>query len=33
MLHGRTLILSYALADSITTFATIPIDRLLAAMV
>ena len=33
MLHGRTLILPYALADSITTFATIPIDRLLAAMV
>ncbi len=32
MLHGRTLIMPYALADSITTFATIPIDQLLAAL-
>ena len=33
MVHGRTLILPYALADSITTFATMPVDRLLATMV
>ena len=33
LVHGRTLILPYALADSITTFATIPLDRLLAGMV
>ena len=32
MVHGRTLILPYALADSFTTFATVPLDRLLAAM-
>ena len=32
MVHGRTLVLPYALADSFTTFATIPLDRLLAAM-
>lgn len=32
LLRGRTLILPYAIADSVTTFATIPIDRLLAAM-
>lgn len=32
MVHGRTLILPYAVADSYTTFATIPIDQLLLAM-
>ncbi len=32
MLHGRMLVLPYAVADSFTTFATVPIDRLLAAM-
>ena len=32
MVHGRTLILPYALADSFSTFATMPIDRLLASM-
>ncbi len=32
MVHERTLVLPYALADSFTAFATIPIDRLLAAM-
>ncbi len=32
MVHGRTLILPYAVADSFTTFATVPLDRLLAAM-
>ncbi len=32
MVHNRTLILPYAVADSFTTFATIPLDRLLAAM-
>jgi len=32
LLHGRTLILPYAVADSFTTFATMPVDRLLAAM-
>ena len=33
MVHGRTLVLPYALADSFTTFATVPLDQLLAAMV
>lgn len=33
MVHGRTLILPYTLADSITTFATLPLDWLLAYMV
>ena len=33
MVHGRTLLLPYALADSFTTFATVPLDRLLANMV
>lgn len=33
MVHGRTLILPYALADSFTTFATIQVDRLIANMV
>ena len=32
MVHGRTLVLPYAVADSYTTFATIPIDQLLSAM-
>jgi predicted GH43/DUF377 family glycosyl hydrolase len=32
MVHGRTLVLPYALADSFTTFATVPLDRLLHAM-
>jgi predicted GH43/DUF377 family glycosyl hydrolase len=32
MVHNRTLILPYALADSFTTFATVPLDRLLHAM-
>lgn len=32
MVHGRTLVLPYALADSFTTFATVPLDRLLAEM-
>ena len=32
MVHGRTLVLPYALADSFTMFATVPLDRLLAAM-
>ena len=33
MVNGRTLILPYALADSFTTFATVPLDRLLKDMV
>lgn len=32
MVHGRTLVLPYALADSFTTFATVALDRLLAEM-
>lgn len=32
IVHNRTLLLPYALADSFTTFATIPVDTLLAAM-
>ena len=32
MVHDRLLVLPYAVADSFTTFATVPIDRLLAAM-
>lgn len=32
MVHGRTLVLPYALADSFTKFATVPLDTLLAAM-
>jgi len=32
MLHGRTLVLPYAVADSFTTFATVPVDELLGAM-
>jgi len=33
LVHGRTLILPYAVADSFTTMATVPLDALLAAMV
>lgn len=32
MVNGRTLVLPYALADSFTTFATVPLDQLLATM-
>ena len=32
IVHNRNLLLPYALADSFTTFATVPIDTLLAAM-
>jgi predicted GH43/DUF377 family glycosyl hydrolase len=32
MVHGGQLILPYAVADSFTTIATMPLDRLLAAM-
>ncbi|ESQ88018.1 glycosidase [Asticcacaulis sp. AC460] len=32
MVHGRTLVLPYALADSFSTFATMPLDQLLSAM-
>jgi len=32
MVHGRTLLLPYALADTFTTFATVKLDDLLAAM-
>ena len=32
MVHGRTLVLPYAVADSYTTFATLPLDQLLSAM-
>ena len=32
MVHGRTLVLPYAVADNYTTFATIALDRLLAVM-
>jgi predicted GH43/DUF377 family glycosyl hydrolase len=32
MVHGRLLILPFAVADSVTTFATVPLDRLLAEM-
>lgn len=32
LLHGRTLLLPYAVADSLTTFATVSIDRLLKVM-
>ena len=32
MVHERTLVLPYALADSFTTFATVPLDGLLADM-
>ncbi len=32
LVHGGTLILPYAIADTITTFATMPVDALLASM-
>jgi len=32
LLHGRLLVLPYAIADNVTTFATVGIDALLAAM-
>lgn len=32
MVHGRMLVLPYAVADSFTTFAVVPLDDLLAAM-
>jgi predicted GH43/DUF377 family glycosyl hydrolase len=32
MVHGRTLVLPYAIADTLTTFATMPLGALLAAM-
>jgi predicted GH43/DUF377 family glycosyl hydrolase len=32
MVHGRTLLLPYAIADTLTTFATLPLSALLAAM-
>lgn len=32
MVHGRMLLLPYAVADSFTTFAAVPLDALLAAM-
>lgn len=32
MVHDRTLILPFAVADSVTTFATVPLDQLLAGM-
>ena len=33
IVHDRTLVLPFAVADSFTTFATMPLDQLLAAMV
>ncbi|MEO6715883.1 MAG: glycoside hydrolase family 130 protein [Novosphingobium sp.] len=32
MVHDRTLLLPFAVADSVTSFATVPLDRLLAGM-
>jgi predicted GH43/DUF377 family glycosyl hydrolase len=32
LLHGRELIIPYAMSDSATTFATVPLDEILAAM-
>jgi predicted GH43/DUF377 family glycosyl hydrolase len=32
LVHGRLLLLPYAIADNVTTFATVPLDALLAAM-
>lgn len=32
LVHNRTLLLPFALADSFTTFATVPLDKLLGAM-
>ncbi len=33
LLHGRLLVIPYAMSDHATTFATVPLDELLAAMV
>jgi predicted GH43/DUF377 family glycosyl hydrolase len=33
MLHGRELIIPYAMSDSVTSFATVSLDELLAAMI
>ena len=32
LLHGRTLVIPYAMSDTATTFATVPLDELLTAM-
>jgi len=32
LLHGRELIIPYAMSDSATSFATVSLDELLAAM-
>jgi predicted GH43/DUF377 family glycosyl hydrolase len=32
LLHGRELIIPYAMSDSATTFASLPLDEVLAAM-
>jgi predicted GH43/DUF377 family glycosyl hydrolase len=32
LLHGRELIIPYAMSDFATSFATVPLDELLAAM-
>lgn len=32
LLHGRELIIPYAMSDSATSFATVPLDELLAVM-
>jgi predicted GH43/DUF377 family glycosyl hydrolase len=32
LVHNRTLLLPYAIADNVTTFATVPLDALIAAM-
>ncbi|MEO8722938.1 MAG: glycosidase, partial [Sphingobium sp.] len=32
LVHGRMLLLPYAIADNVTTFATVQLDQLMAAM-
>ena len=32
LLHGRELVIPYAMSDSATSFATVPLDEVLAAM-
>ena len=32
LVHGRMLLLPYAIADNVTTFATVQLDRLIGAM-
>ena len=32
LLHGSELVIPYAMSDSATSFATVPLDELLAAM-